>query len=159
LGPRIVVFVHGMAETETCWSFPEDPTKSYGALLRDELCLVPLYVRYNTGRHVSENGRDLADLLEALVASSAVPIEELTLVGHSRGGLVIRSACHYAEKLELGWIGRARRAIYLGSPHLGAPLEKAGHLVSLALGAFDHPVVRLTRTVANLRSAGVKDLR
>jgi pimeloyl-ACP methyl ester carboxylesterase len=156
---RIVVFVHGMAETEGCWSYPGEPTRSYGTELEAELGIQPLFVRYNTGRHVSQNGKSLAALLEELVATANVRIVDISLVGHSMGGLVIRSACHYAEELRMSWIGRARRAIYLGAPHLGAPLEKAGHLVSLALGAFEHPVVRLTRTVANLRSAGVKDLR
>src|SRR5690349_9768270 len=75
------------------------------------------------------------------------------------GGLVIRSACHYADTLDHQWIARTRRAIYLGSPHLGAPLEKGGHLVSVALAAIPNPVVKLTGTLANLRSAGVKDLR
>jgi pimeloyl-ACP methyl ester carboxylesterase len=159
LTPRVVVLVHGMAQTEACWSFPRDPACSYGTLLRDELGLTPLYVRYNTGRHISENGRDLALLLERLLTAYPVPLQEITLLGHSLGGLVIRSACHYAERLSLSWLERTRRAFYLGAPHLGSPLEKAGHWLSLVLGAIDHPVVRLTGTLGNLRSAGVKDLR
>jgi hypothetical protein len=159
IGSRIVVLVHGMAMTEACWSFPGESERSYGTMLQRELGLVPFYVRYNSGRRVSHNGRDLAVLLERLVESAPVPIEDITLIGHSMGGLLIRSACHYAERLGLSWIHETRRAFYLGSPHLGAPLEKAGHFVSLALGAIDHPVVRLTHTLANLRSAGVKDMR
>ncbi len=159
MSSRIVVLVHGMAMTEACWSFPREPEQSYGALLRDELGLTPFYVRYNTGRRISDNGKDLAWLLERLVEASPVPIEDINLIGHSMGGLVIRSACHHGDKLGLAWVRRARRAFYLGSPHLGAPLEKAGHLVSLALGAIDDPIVRLTHKLADLRSAGVKDLR
>ena len=34
-----------------------------------ELGYTPLYVRYNSGRHISENGRDLAEQLERLVAA------------------------------------------------------------------------------------------
>jgi hypothetical protein len=98
-------------------------------------------------------------LLEQLTRVYPEPIEEISLLGHSMGGLVIRSACHYAAELGLAWLGKARRACYLGTPHLGSPYEKAGHLLSLALGAIDHPVVQLTGTLANLRSAGVKDLR
>jgi len=159
MSSRIVVLVHGMAMTEACWSFSREPAQSYGALLRDELGLTPFYVRYNTGRRISHNGKDLALLLERLVDASPVPIEEINLIGHSMGGLVVRSACHHGEQLGLSWIRRTRRAFYLASPHLGAPLEKAGHLLSLALGAIDEPVVRLTHTLADLRSAGVKDLR
>src|SRR5262249_26777659 len=129
------------------------------SLLRDELGFLPFYVRYNTGRRIAQNGRDLALLLERLVDVFPVDVEDITFIGHSLGGLVIRSACHYAEELGLTWIDRARRAIYLGSPHLGSPLEKGGHLVSVVLGAIDNPVVRVTRAIADLRSAGVKDLR
>ena len=38
----------------------------YGHRMEIELGYSPLYVRYNTGRHISENGRDLAELLEQL---------------------------------------------------------------------------------------------
>ncbi len=168
---KIVLFVHGMGCTEACWSYLDDrrglrpasddrvPSVSYGSQLEAELDFTSYYLRYNTGRHVSENGRDLAVLLEQLVAAHPVPPLELTLVGHSMGGLIIRSACHYADELGLRWIELARRAIYLGTPHLGSPLEKAGHLVSVALAAIPNPVVKLTAALANLRSVGVKDLR
>ncbi|HEX9298330.1 MAG TPA: alpha/beta fold hydrolase [Polyangiaceae bacterium] len=157
--PKIVVFVHGMACTEACWSYLDDPSVSYGSQLERDLGFTAYYVRYNTGRHVSENGRDLALLLEQLIRAHPVAPFELTLVGHSMGGLVIRSACHYADELGLRWIELARRAIYLGTPHLGSPLEKAGHLVSVALTAIPNPVVKLTASLAKLRSSGVKDLR
>jgi len=159
LGARAVVFVHGMGQTEGSWSFASDPALSYGSLLQAELGVAPCYVRYNTGRRVSQNGRELAALLEQLVQAWPVPLEELTLIGHSLGGLVIRSACYYARELGLAWLPRLRRAIYLGAPHLGSPFEKAGHLVSVALGAIDHPVVQLIHTLSDLRGPGVKDLR
>lgn len=159
LTPRIAILVHGMAQTESCWSFPEAPALSYGSLLRDEFGVTPFHVRYNSGRHVSQNGRDFALLVERLLEVYPLPVDDISLLGHSMGGLVIRSACYYAEELSLAWPRHARRAFYLGAPHLGSPYEKAGHLLSAVLGAIDHPVVRLTGTLGNLRSAGVKDLR
>jgi triacylglycerol lipase len=159
LGARLVILAHGMAQTESCWSFPGEPQRSYGTLLREEFGLTALYLRYNTGRHVSQNGRELAVLLERLVSAAPVPVEDITLIGHSMGGLVIRSACYYAEQESLSWLARVTRAFYLGTPHLGSPYEKAGHLLSVALGVVDNPVVRLVQSLANLRSAGVKDLR
>jgi triacylglycerol lipase len=157
--PRIVILVHGMAQTEACWSFPDDVRRSYGALLREDFGLSPFHLRYNTGRRIAQNGRDLAALLDELLEALPVSVDDITLIGHSLGGLLIRSACHYAAELGLPWIHRARRAFYLGSPHLGAPLEKGGRLLSVALGSIDHPVTRLIHSVAELRSAGVKDLR
>ena len=37
----------------------------------------PVYVRYNTGRRISENGRSLAELLEETVADWPVDVEEI----------------------------------------------------------------------------------
>jgi len=54
------------------------------------------------------------------------------------------------------WLARVTHAAYLGSPHLGAPLERAGRVVAGALGIspFSAPLQR----AANVRSRGVKDL-
>ena len=49
-------------ETEFAWGFGGGET--YGARLARDLGVTPVYVRYNTGRHISENGRSLAELLE-----------------------------------------------------------------------------------------------
>jgi hypothetical protein len=75
------------------------------------------------------------------------------------GGLVIRSACHHGDKRDHDWLLRVRHAIYLGSPHLGAPLEKATNVASHVLGLFDTTATRVIRDLLNTRSAGVKDLR
>src|SRR4051794_27770576 len=91
--PRLAVFVHGLCETDDAWSlFGDRPT--YGQRLAEELGYTPVYVRYNTGLHISANGRQLSELLDGLVAEWPVPVEEIALVGHSMGGLVSRSACH-----------------------------------------------------------------
>ena len=88
-----------------------------------ELGYTPVYLRYNTGRHISENGRDLAETLDAVVAEWAVPVHEVTLIGHSMGGLVARSACHYGA--DSACMAKVRHVFTLGAPHRGAPLEQA----------------------------------
>ena len=60
--PRICVLVHGLMSTESIWRFPDDPAVTYGSLLADEHDVTVVSVRYNTGRHISTNGRELADL-------------------------------------------------------------------------------------------------
>ena len=80
----------------------------YGTRLARDLGLTPVYVRYNSGRHISENGRSLADLLEQLVAAWPVPVEEVALVGHSMGGLVSRSA--RTSRSSTGWRGSSTSA-------------------------------------------------
>jgi pimeloyl-ACP methyl ester carboxylesterase len=155
LGERVAVFVHGLCETDTAWRLGGGPT--YGERLRADLRHTPVYARYNTGRHISDNGRALAAALEALVAGWPVAVEELVLVGHSMGGLVARSACHYGEYDGMAWTERLRHVVCLGSPHMGAPLERAAARGSHLLARLPEtaPLARLL----TVRSAGVKDLR
>jgi pimeloyl-ACP methyl ester carboxylesterase len=159
---RIVVFVHGLCETDESWrQLPlrgdraQRPT--YGDRLRDELSFTPVYVRYNSGLRISENGRRLARTVDELVAGWPCGVEELVLVGHSMGGLVARSACHYAERDGRRWTDAVRHVFCLGSPHLGADLEKGVNVVGWALGRL--PETRALGSLVNARSVGIKDLR
>ncbi|MBK6756592.1 MAG: hypothetical protein IPG70_02675 [Moraxellaceae bacterium] len=71
------------------------------------------WLRYNTGRAIHANGEELADLLQAHFAQKGTP---LILIGHSMGGLLIRSASHWAEVQQQSWLNRVSHAAYLGSP-------------------------------------------
>ena len=153
---RLVVFVHGLCETDDAWMLGGRRHVPYGFRLQAELGYSPLYVRYNSGLHISENGRELAELLERVVEAWPVEVHELALIGHSMGGLVSRSACHYGAGER--WSAKVRHVFTLGSPHLGAPLEQGANAAS-------HLLSRLPETRAlfagplNRRSAGIKDLR
>lgn len=152
---RLVVFTHGLMETEHAWKL--GGRLSYGERLADELELTPVQVRFNTGKHISENGLCLADLLEDLVDRWPVEVEEIALVGHSMGGLVARSACYQGAERGDRWTGLVRHTVTLGSPHMGAPLEQLVHRGSARLHAVPE-----TRPLANFlrrRSAGIRDLR
>jgi pimeloyl-ACP methyl ester carboxylesterase len=159
---RLVVFVHGLCETEGAWWLGAerrwaDPDSTYGSRLQRDLGLTPLYVRYNTGLHVSESGGRLARLLEDLVAEWPREVSDLAIVGHSMGGLVARSACAQGEREGHRWIAPTKRVVYLGTPHLGAPLEKLTNVTAAGLAAL--PETRPVATVLRTRSAGIKDLR
>jgi pimeloyl-ACP methyl ester carboxylesterase len=152
---RLVVFVHGLFETEFSWHLGGGDT--YGDRLARDAGFTPVDVRYNSGRHISQNGRSLADLLEEVVAAWPVEVERIALVGHSMGGLVARSACCHAAERGDGWVRRVRHTVTLGSPHMGAPLEQAVHYASAALGAV--PETRPFAGFLRRRSAGIRDLR
>jgi pimeloyl-ACP methyl ester carboxylesterase len=152
---KIAVFVHGLCATEHAWRFYEH--EPYGARLRADLGYTPLYVRYNTGLHVSENGQRLAELMDAVVGAWPVDVHEVALVGHSMGGLVARSACHYGHGADRRWVRAVRHVVCLGSPHLGAPLEKLANVGAWTLGVFRE--TRPFARVLNGRSVGIKDLR
>ena len=159
---RIAVFVHGLCETDDAWRVlplrgDRRTRRTYGERLQDELSFTPVYVRYNTGLRVSANGRDLAELLDDLVAAWPCGVEELALVGHSMGGLVARSACHYGEADGRPFTDAVRHVFCLGTPHLGADLEKGVNVLGWALDRL--PETRAMAGVLNARSVGIKDLR
>jgi pimeloyl-ACP methyl ester carboxylesterase len=159
---RIVVFIHGLCETDESWRhFPlrGDRTRrrTYGERLQDELSFTPVNVRYNTGLRISQNGRRLAEMLDDLVSAWPGAVEDLVLVGHSMGGLVARSACHYAELDRRRWTDAVRHVFCLGTPHLGADLEKGANALSWAFVKL--PETRALGKFLNARSVGIKDLR
>ena len=156
--PRLAVFVHGLMETEFSWRWgTREGGDTYGALLERELGLTPVYVRYNSGLHISENGRALADLLEQVVARWPVPVQEVALIGHSMGGLVARSATYHAELDRKVWPTLVRQIVSLGTPHMGAPLEQAVHYASAGLDLV--PETRPFSRFLRRRSGGIRDLR
>jgi pimeloyl-ACP methyl ester carboxylesterase len=142
---HLVVFLHGLGETEHAWGSPH-----YGDMLDDA---TPVFIRFNTGRHISSNGATLAALLDELVRDWPVEVSRISIVGHSMGGLVARSACHHGG----AWTEHVRHIVSLGTPHMGAPLEQAVHAMSAALhlAPETRPFARFLRR----RSAGIRDLR
>lgn len=154
--PRVVVLVHGLMNTEAIFTMADG--RDYGSLLRDDLGLTPLYLRYNSGRPIADNGAALSELLTALVSEYPVALTEVVLLGYSMGGLVVRAATHVGSVGGAPWLPLVRRALYVGTPHRGAPLERAGRVLSAVLQAIPDPYTRLIADVADLRSDGLKDL-
>jgi hypothetical protein len=151
---RLVILVHGLCMNDLQW---RRRGHDHGAALARDLGVGALYLYYNSGRHVSENGRDFAALLQRLVSEWPVPVEELVIVGHSMGGLVARSACHYGEAAGHRWRPLLRTLVFLGTPHHGAPLERGGRAVDALFRAS--PYVAPFGRLGRVRSAGITDLR
>lgn len=151
---KLLVLVHGLCMSDQQWT---REGQGHGTALASELGYTSLYLRYNSGLHIAENGRRFAELLQRLVTNWPRPVEELTIIGHSMGGLVARSACRVGERLRQHWPARLRRLVFLGTPHHGAPLERGGHGLDylMNLSPYSAPLTRL----AKARSAGIKDLR
>jgi pimeloyl-ACP methyl ester carboxylesterase len=151
---KLVVLVHGLCMNDRQW---HRQGHNHGAALARDLGYTPVFLRYNSGRHISTNGRALADLLETVVKQWPVPLAELAIIGHSMGGLVSRSACHYGRLSGHAWPRHLKKLVFLGTPHHGAPLERGGHWVDILLGLspYTAPLARLGK----IRSAGITDLR
>ena len=79
------------------------------------------------------------------------------MLGHSMGGLVARSACHYGELANHTWVAQLDRLVFLGSPHFGSPLEHAGTRADFLIEASPY-TAPLRFVSARCASAGVRDL-
>ncbi len=151
---KILLLVHGLCRNDRQW---RRHGHDHGAALVADLGFTPVYLHYNSGLHVSTNGRELADLIETLLDAWPVPVGELVILGHSMGGLVARSACHLGGLAGHHWLRHLRKIVFLGTPHLGAPLERGGHWIDALLGAS--PYTTAFVQLGKIRSAGITDLR
>lgn len=151
---KLLVLVHGLCLNDRHWT---REGHDHGAALADEFGGTPLYLHYNTGRHIAANGHDFAELLETLVGHWPQPVTELVIIGHSMGGLVARSACHHGRLARHAWLKHLQKLMSVGTPHHGAPLERGGHWLDfvLDLSPYSAPFTRIGKT----RSAGITDLR
>ncbi len=151
---KLLLLVHGSSMTDLQWN---RQGHDHGAALERDHGYVAVYVHYNSGLHVSTNGRSLAALLETAITQWPVPLDEIAIVAHSMGGLVARSACHAGASLGHRWPAFLRKLVFLGTPHHGTRLEQGGNWVDFALGLspYSAPFARLGK----IRSAGITDLR
>jgi hypothetical protein len=154
LRPKVLLMVHGLCMNDLQW---QPPAGGHAEALSALLGAETLALRYNSGRHISDNGGELSSRRERLVAQWPGGLESISVLAHSMGGLVLRSALHQATQQGMRWPQRLRHIVFLGTPHHGAPLERAGHWLDLLLGSngYSAPFLRLTQ----LRSAGIGDLR
>ena len=151
---KAMLFVHGLCLNDDHWT---RDGHNHGQALATDLGYTPLYLRYNTGLSIAENGRALAGILENLLQDWPQQPAELVIVGHSMGGLVARSACHHGGLAGHDWLTHLRKLISIGTPHHGAPLERGGNWLEYAMdfSPYAAPFTRITTK----RSAGITDLR
>ncbi len=155
---KVLLVIHGLCMNELQWTSQQaGHTVNHATALAQAQGYTPVYLRYNSGLHVSQNGHELAQQLETLASHWPTPITEISVLAHSMGGLVTRSALHYALLAHLQWPKQLKNIVFLGTPHHGAPLERAGNWVDVLLGStpYSRPLAKL----GQLRSAGVTDLR
>ena len=95
---RLLLLIHGSCNSPQDWS---QEGHNHGIALSNALYYNPLILHYNNGLHISDNGLLLAQSIHELVDDNNESDQEITItiVAHSMGGLVARSACHYAAQL------------------------------------------------------------
>ena len=158
LGPaaprRVLLLVHGLCMSDLGWC---RNGHDHGQRLASALGAAPVYAWYNSGQHIDINGLALANVLQRLVQDWPTPLDGLMIIGHSMGGLVVRSAIHQATAAGHTWPQQLKNLVFLGTPHHGAPLERAANWLHQVMdwSPFLAPFTRFT----GLRSAGITDLR
>lgn len=161
-----------VTQTQTLQQTPservtDDPTlilenvkfDNYGSRLQRDFSYTPLFLRYNTGLPIKENGQNLSDLLTQLIKFYPIQIDELVLMGFSMGGLLSRSAQKIANDTDLAWLEKLTNCYYIGTPHEGSPLEKFGHIASSIVKSVPLNYVNQWADWIDLRSQGIKDLK
>ena len=156
---KLLVVLHGLCMNDLQWTSTgkDGVTFNHADVLAKELGYIPIYLHYNTGLNTSINGQQFAGLLEQLLQAWPQPVEELTLLVHSMGGLVSRSACYVAEQTGMAWRSKLKNIVFLGTPHHGAPLERVGNWIDTTLGG--NRVTKPFAAIGQIRSSGITDLR
>jgi pimeloyl-ACP methyl ester carboxylesterase len=159
----LVVFVHGLCETEHYWDRRSRPRPadggtqpSYGRRLAADEGWSSVYVRANTGLPIAESGVALSALLTRLVDAWPAPVRRIALVGHSMGALIVRAACAVTTPDDRDWTRHVTDVVLLGAPNLGSPVERT---IARGVRTF-HRVPELSpfARIFDQRSLGVLDL-
>jgi len=154
-GKDVVFFVHGLLYDDSCW---RAATFDMTSAFENDLGMFAVHLLYDTGRHISDNGHELARLLQELADGLGDAPGNWHLVAHSMGGLVCRSSLFQAEADGMGFTRRIDRVVLLGTPNRGVPLEKGAQLVRLLLAGAPIPLrlsaLGLRRLFHSLRFGG-----
>ena len=151
---KIILMVHGSCMNANLWT---RKNHNHGEILAKETNETLIYLNYNSGKHVSTNGKEFNELLEKLTKNWPVPVEEITIINHSMGGLVTRSALYYGEQAQKSWTKLTKKIVFLGTPHHGSHIERKGNYLDLILESV--PYAKPFAKLGKIRSAGVTDLR
>lgn len=156
---KICILIHGLFGNEWMWKKKSEQSKpKLGDLLEQDNNYTVLYLRYNTGLHISENGRMLSNLLEVFSEKFKSEISEINLIGHSMGGLLIRSAGYYAGIQRQDWTQFIKKIFLIGVPNKGSYLAQTAEFMNELFKKADISKDELISSFIDIRSNGIKDL-
>ncbi|RLD77940.1 MAG: hypothetical protein DRJ10_11120 [Bacteroidetes bacterium] len=156
---KICILIHGLMGDEYMWKLmKQDDKNKIGDLLEKNASEHILYLRYNTGLHISENGRALSNLLEQFIELYGNKIKQINLIGHSMGGLVIRSAGYYADIQRQSWTDKLKIIFLIGVPNEGSYLAQMGFFINHLFRKLDISDDNYIARFMDARSNGIKDL-
>jgi pimeloyl-ACP methyl ester carboxylesterase len=160
---EIVLFVPGLFTDEYLWKDHTIEIDGYHVVSRgvSDHCLpnnvFPVYVRFNHGRHISENGKELLELVLQLLKHR--PDLKINIIAYSLGCLVVRSLLYYSREKGLSLNHRnVKKVVFVSSPDGGSYLEKAGFWLGFLLEKTPYLVLQIIGVIGNMRSDAIKDL-
>jgi pimeloyl-ACP methyl ester carboxylesterase len=153
-GGRLLILAHGLCMNDREWTAREH---NHAQMLAETSGYTPVYLLYNSGRHISTSGREFCAQLAGLLDAWPVAVESITIIGFSMGGLLARSALHIAQQERQAWLGKVDKVAYVGTPHQGVVMERGGYW--LQKSATYSPYTAPLSALGRIRSAGITDLR
>ncbi|MEP5569466.1 MAG: alpha/beta hydrolase [Halioglobus sp.] len=151
---RLLILSHGLSMNDREWT---SNGHNHAQELAEHGDYTPVYVLYNSGRNISTNAREFCEQLSGLLTTWPVPVESISFIGFSMGGLLTRSAMHIAKQEDHAWLAKIDKVVYVGTPHHGAVMERGGYWLQKAL-SFS-PYTAPLSALGRIRSAGITDLR
>jgi hypothetical protein len=151
--------VHGLMNDESIWHSEElHLLQRLGSALEMNAEASILYLRYNTGLHISENGRSLSNLVQNLINKYKTEINELVIIAHSMGGLVSRSSCYYCTNQNQSWTALLKKVFLIGVPNEGSYLARAAYNIDNFFKKLNRSEKEWIAKMLDIRSNGIKDL-
>ncbi len=114
-----LILVHGWRSGPDKWERLSDHLRERPELLK---LYKPYRLQYNWKLHISDNGRELDSLL------TKSRFDKVAFIGHSMGGLVIRSCLQGRQGQTASTTYKVDRIITLATPHHGSPLANPAWL-------------------------------
>ena len=154
---QAILFIPGLFCDEKVWIDKEKKEKKIG--IASELRrkgYYPIYLRFNPGLNIYQNGQNLSNLLNNLYEVD--PNFSYNIVSYSQGGLFLRSALYYIESSKNNWKQNVQKAISIACPNAGSYIEKAGVRLVNFLNTVPMFGAQLFTLISNMRSDAMKDL-
>lgn len=152
---KIMICVPGLFCDESLWTKNGEPSL---AKTMEEEGYFPVFLRFNPGLHISDNGKKLLALLKSFLEHPDVRDLKADYISYSQGGLILRSAFYLAKQEAPEFSKRIGKVLFISSPDGGSYIEKAGFWLGLGAEAFPVFPVQLIGFIGNQRSDAMKDL-
>jgi pimeloyl-ACP methyl ester carboxylesterase len=160
---KVILFIPGLFTDEKLWldrTIKIDERQVVSSGIADDYKkrgYFPIFIRFNHGKHISDNGKELLVLLNEFIKLE--PTIKFNVIAYSIGCLILRSTLYYAREAAID-IGSKNfgKVIFISSPDGGSYLEKSGFWATVIMERAPNIAFMLLGIIGNLRSDAIKDL-